>query len=80
MRIRFLKTDQRKNRVVWQLESNNILYCNDATASPKRLQTAKIQIPGEDRFAAMGLTIQMHQLNAYRENRSTWQIKDEVLG
>jgi hypothetical protein len=32
------------------------------------------------RFAAMGLTIQMHQLDAYRENRSTWQIKDEVLG
>ncbi len=30
-------------------------------------------------FAAMGLTIQMHQLNAYRENRSTWQIKDEVI-
>ncbi len=23
-------------------ESHNILYCNDATASPKRLQTAKI--------------------------------------
>ncbi len=32
------------------------------------------------RFAAMGLTIQMHQLDAYHENRSTWQIKDEVLG
>jgi hypothetical protein len=31
-------------------------------------------------FAAMGLTIQMHQLNAYRQNRSTWKIKDEVLG
>ncbi len=31
-------------------------------------------------FAAMGRNIQMHQLNAYRENRSTWQIKDEVLG
>jgi len=31
-------------------------------------------------FAAMGLTIQMHQLSAYKENRSTWKIKDEVLG
>ena len=31
-------------------------------------------------FAAMGLTVQMHQLRALRENRSTWCIKDEVLG
>jgi len=31
-------------------------------------------------FAAMGLTIQMHQLNAYREDTSTWKIEDEVLG
>jgi hypothetical protein len=31
-------------------------------------------------FAAMGLTIQMHQLIAFREKRSTWCIKDEVLG
>ena len=34
--------------------SHNILYCNDATASPKRLQTTKIQIPGEDRIASSG--------------------------
>ncbi|HEA68833.1 MAG TPA: hypothetical protein ENI07_18770 [Desulfobacterales bacterium] len=51
IRIRFLKTDQQKNRVVWPLEmSHNILYCNDAAASPKRLQTTKIQIPDEDRI------------------------------
>lgn len=31
-------------------------------------------------FAAMGLTIQMHQLKAYHEKRSTWKIKEEVLG
>ncbi|NJL59053.1 MAG: hypothetical protein HC887_04790 [Desulfobacteraceae bacterium] len=31
-------------------------------------------------FAAMGLVIQMCQLRAYRENRSTLKIKDEVLG
>jgi hypothetical protein len=31
-------------------------------------------------FAAMGLTIQMHQLNAYKQKRSTWKIKEEVLG
>ena len=31
-------------------------------------------------FAAMGLTIQMHQLTAFKEKRSTWKIKDEVLG
>ena len=31
-------------------------------------------------FGAMGLTIQMHELKTYRENRSTWNIKDEVLG
>lgn len=31
-------------------------------------------------FAAMGLTIQMHQLNAFKEKRSTWKIKTEVLG
>ena len=31
-------------------------------------------------FAAMGITVQMHQLAAYKENRSTWKIKTEVLG
>ena len=31
-------------------------------------------------FDAMGVTIQMHQLKAFHENRSTWKIKDEVLG
>jgi hypothetical protein len=31
-------------------------------------------------FAAMGLTIQMHQLKAFHEKKSTWKIKDEVLG
>lgn len=31
-------------------------------------------------FAAMGLTIQMHQLQAFKEKRSTWEIKQEVLG
>ena len=31
-------------------------------------------------FAAMGLTVQMHQLIAFKENRSTWCIKEEVLG
>lgn len=31
-------------------------------------------------FAAMGLTVQMHQLRAYREKRSAWKIKSEVLG
>ena len=55
IRIRFLKRDQRKNRVVWPPEmSHNILYRNDATASPKRLRTTKIQIPGEDRIASSG--------------------------
>lgn len=31
-------------------------------------------------FAAMGLTIQMHHLEAYRNNSSTWKIQNEVLG
>lgn len=31
-------------------------------------------------FAAMGLTVQMHQLRAYRNKQSTWKIKSEVLG
>jgi hypothetical protein len=31
-------------------------------------------------FAAMGLTIQMHQLQAYKQDRSTWNIKEQVLG
>jgi len=31
-------------------------------------------------FAAMGLTIQMHQLEAYKKGRSTWNIKEQVLG
>jgi len=30
--------------------SHNILYRNDATASPKRLQTTQVQIPDEDRI------------------------------
>jgi len=31
-------------------------------------------------FAAMGLAVQMHQLQAFREQRSTWKIKYAVLG
>lgn len=31
-------------------------------------------------FAAMGLTVQMYQLKAWHENRSTFKIKDDVLG
>ena len=31
-------------------------------------------------FAAMGIAVQMAQLNAFKENRSTWKIKSEVLG
>jgi hypothetical protein len=31
-------------------------------------------------FAAMGLTIQMHQLVAYRKKKSTWRIKEQLLG
>lgn len=31
-------------------------------------------------FAAMGLAVQMHQLQAYKERKSTWKIKSAVLG
>ena len=31
-------------------------------------------------FAAMGLTIQMHQLDAFKRGKSTWNIKEQVLG
>ena len=31
-------------------------------------------------FAAMGLTVQMHQLEAFKQGRSTWNVKDLVLG
>lgn len=31
-------------------------------------------------FAAMGTAVQMAQLHAYRDKRSTWEIKSEVLG
>jgi len=31
-------------------------------------------------FAAMGLTVQMHQLQAYKDGASTWNIKELVLG
>lgn len=31
-------------------------------------------------FAAMGLTIQMHQFDAFKNGRSTWNIKEQVLG
>lgn len=31
-------------------------------------------------FAAMGVAVQMAQLKAYRRGKSTWSVKDEVLG
>jgi len=31
-------------------------------------------------FAAMGISVQIAQLKAYKENKSTWKIKSEVLG
>lgn len=32
------------------------------------------------RFAAMGVTVQLHQARALQAHRSTWKIKPEVLG
>ena len=31
-------------------------------------------------FAAMGVAVQLQQANAFKERRSTWKIKQEVLG
>lgn len=31
-------------------------------------------------FAAMGLTVQMHQLEAFKQGRSIWNVKELVLG
>jgi len=31
-------------------------------------------------FAAMGVAVQMHQLHAFKQGRSTWNVKDLVLG
>jgi hypothetical protein len=31
-------------------------------------------------IAAMGLTVQMHQLQAFKQGRSTWNVKELVLG
>ena len=31
-------------------------------------------------FAAMGVAVQLHQARALRAHRSTWKIKQEVLG
>jgi len=31
-------------------------------------------------FAAMGVTIQMHQFEAYKKGKSTWNVKELVLG
>jgi hypothetical protein len=31
-------------------------------------------------FAAMGIAVQIAQWNAYKDNRSTWEIKSDVLG
>jgi hypothetical protein len=31
-------------------------------------------------FAAMGIAVQMAQRTAYRNNSSTWNIKEDVLG
>ena len=31
-------------------------------------------------FAAMGVAVQMAQLDAWKNDRSVWKIKDEVLG
>ncbi len=31
-------------------------------------------------FAAMGIAVQMAQLNAFKNSKSTWDIKNEVLG
>jgi hypothetical protein len=31
-------------------------------------------------YVAMGLTIQMHQLETFKQGRSTWNVKEPVLG
>jgi len=38
------------------------------------------QAPNRWLFAALGVVMQMHQYRAWQEGRSTWAIKQEVLG
>lgn len=86
------KTPQRRSFIAAMKSRQNRRYYQERSQTVEPMQGVVKDIFELDRcwmrgnhnnrwlFAAMGLAVQMHQLQAYRKRQSTWAIKSEVLG
>lgn len=89
-RNNMIKTQERRKMSVFMEKHKKMYRERSHTVEPMRGLVRNISDLSECRmygsnnnrwiFASMGLTVQMYQLKAYRENRSTFKIKDDVLG
>lgn len=78
--IKVLK--ERKNKRLYKQRSYTVEPMQGLVKDIFELETCWMRGNESNRwlFAAMGVVIQMHQYRAWQEGRSTWAIKQEVLG
>jgi hypothetical protein len=73
---------QRKNKRLYKQRSYTVEPMQGLVKDIFALETCWMRGNANNRwlFAAMGVVVQMHQYQAWQEGRSTWAIKQEVLG
>jgi hypothetical protein len=73
---------QRKNKCLYRQRSYTVEPMQGLVKDIFALETCWRRGNANNRwlFAAMGVVVQMHHYQAWQEGRSTWAIKQEVLG
>jgi hypothetical protein len=82
-RKRMIKVlQQQKNKLVYKQRSYTVEPMQGLVKDIFELERCWMRGHENNRwlFAAMGVVVQMHQYRAWTEGRSTWAIKQEVLG
>ena len=84
------KTRQKMIQEMWTKRNRKGFRKRSTTVEPMQslvkdiFELERCWMRGDDNnkwlFAAMGIAVQMSQWKAYREKRSTWNIKSDVLG
>jgi hypothetical protein len=74
--------NQRKNKRVYKQRSYTVEPMQGLIKDIFELERCWMRGKENNRwvFAAMGVAVQMHQSRAWQAGRSTWAIKQEVLG
>lgn len=86
------KSESRKNMISHMLTKKNLNDYKERSTTVEPMQGLVADIFELDRcwmrgdtnnrwsFAAMGIAVQMAQWSAWKQRRSTWDIKSDVLG